>query len=79
MNALSTSEEPQNSRQNQAGKNAGDNREVQAEVSRTPVNVAGQTPQPAFANQKTNRRNAQPDDHQNFAELVQSIQNGLPD
>ena len=68
---FSTSKEPQNSRQNQANKDAGDNREVQAEVSRTPMNVAGQASEPAFAkaspNQKTNRRNAQPDDHQNFS------------
>ena len=83
MNALSTSEKPQNSRQNQADKNAGDDWEVQVEVSRTPMNVAGQASQPAFSkavsNQKTNRRNAQPDDHQNFSQFVQSIQDGAQD
>ena len=83
INAPSTSEEPQNGRQNQANENASNNWEVQAEVSRTPVNVAGQSPQPAFAkaspNQKTNHRKAQPDDYQNFAKVVQFIQNGLPD
>ena len=67
MNALSTSKEPQNSRQNQADQNAGDDWEVQAKVSRAPVKVAGQASEPAFAkassNQKTNRRNAQPDNH----------------
>ena len=81
INAPSTSEKPQNNRQNQANKNAGDDWKVQAEVSRTPMNVAGQSPQPAFAkaspNQKTDGRNAQPDDYQNFAEVVQFIQNGL--
>lgn len=47
------------------------------------MNVAGQSPQPAFAkavsNQKTNRRNAQPDDYQNFSQFVQSVQDGAQD
>lgn len=63
--------------QNQAGEDAGDHWEVQAEVSRTPMNVAGQTSEPAFAktssNQDANRRHPQPDDYQNFAEFIQSI------
>ena len=67
-------EQPQKECQDQAHNDAGNNREVEAEVAASVIDIAGEFAEPAFADaypkQKAHAGHYETQDEERFAELV---------